>query len=278
MTAAPARQPPEPYRQLLCDLGADKWRARQAASRQLELVCLISGDLRWLFWARRYRDPEIRLRSNNVLRKVSCCPECGGFGFCTTLLPREDNQEMCRRCNRVKWWHDIDDAPACTECGGAGSLWKQRRFRLTDPSSTNDNDSRARSRQRLQQRRPRRRSAAITASWACSGGASSVHPANTTGPGGDRRNGSLPAGRGASPVDPAERGAVRRRAWSRCRQPAFRDRARQGRRSRSIRSCPAELASAGDAGSRHGEAEIKPPEARCPGRPGSTSTSSGKPR
>ncbi len=37
-------------------------------------------DQRWLFWGRRHPDPEVRLRSNAILRRLNPCSTCKGTG------------------------------------------------------------------------------------------------------------------------------------------------------------------------------------------------------
>jgi hypothetical protein len=78
IAARPGRRPPEPYRELIERLGDPSWRERDAASQRLQAVSAM--DQRWLFWGRRHRAPEIRLRSNAILRRLNPCSACKGSG------------------------------------------------------------------------------------------------------------------------------------------------------------------------------------------------------
>ena len=71
IAARPGRRPPEPYRGLIERLGNSCWREREHASRQLETASAV--DQRWLFWGRLHPDPEVRLRSNTILRRLNPC-------------------------------------------------------------------------------------------------------------------------------------------------------------------------------------------------------------
>ncbi len=74
----PGPGPPEPYRGLIERLGDSCWRERENASRQLETASAV--DQRWLFWGRLHADPEVRLRSNAILRRLNPCTTCKGSG------------------------------------------------------------------------------------------------------------------------------------------------------------------------------------------------------
>ena len=84
--------PPEPYRGLIERLGSDSYRDREVASR--ELAAASRSDRRWLFWGRKARDPEARLRSNTILRRLNPCPSCGGTG-----ASRHYREDPCWSCN-----------------------------------------------------------------------------------------------------------------------------------------------------------------------------------
>lgn len=96
--AEPGLAPPEPCKGLIERLGSDSYRDREAASRSLWVTSRFNQ--RWLAWGRRYRDPEIRLRSNTILRRINPCPTCKGEG--RSVHYRED---------------------PCFDCGGSGSRW-----------------------------------------------------------------------------------------------------------------------------------------------------------
>ncbi len=96
--ARPDRGPPEPYRGLIDRLGAPVWRDREEASEAMRAASV--GDPRWLFWGRRHSDPEVRLRSNAILRRLYPCQACKGYG-------------------RSRNW----DSWACWDCQGTATAW-----------------------------------------------------------------------------------------------------------------------------------------------------------
>jgi hypothetical protein len=96
--AEPGTTPPEPYKGLIERLGSDCYRCREIASRKLKAVSWF--NYQWLFWGRKHRDPEIRLRSNSILRRINPCPSCSGSG--ASRHYRED---------------------PCWDCHGFGSVW-----------------------------------------------------------------------------------------------------------------------------------------------------------
>jgi hypothetical protein len=128
MSASRTGRPAAPFDRLIDDLGSDCWRFREASSRRLERACLATGEVRWLFWGRRYRDAEIRVRCNAILRRLTRCQLCMGIGFCPEFKPGNDNPDNCRQCHRNRWWHDIDNAPPCTSCRGSGAAWARTAF------------------------------------------------------------------------------------------------------------------------------------------------------
>jgi hypothetical protein len=98
LAAEPGRRPPEPYRGLIERLGDPLWREREAASKGLQAVSAV--DQRWLFWGRRHADPEVRLRSNAILRRLNPCPTCKGAG------------------NSKNW-----ELWPCSDCQGTATAW-----------------------------------------------------------------------------------------------------------------------------------------------------------
>jgi hypothetical protein len=98
IAAEPGRRPPEPYRGLIERLGDPSWREREAASKGLQEVSAV--DHRWLFWGRRHADPEVRLRSNTILRRLNPCPTCKGAG------------------NSKNW-----ELWPCSDCQGTATAW-----------------------------------------------------------------------------------------------------------------------------------------------------------
>jgi hypothetical protein len=98
-TSRPWAKPPKAIADDIEALGHWKWFERDAASKRLE--ALPPGDQRWLFWGRRNRDPEIRLRANGIIRRLNLCTNCKGIG-------RFDEEWYTREC-----W----------DCHGFGTLW-----------------------------------------------------------------------------------------------------------------------------------------------------------
>ena len=96
--AATDESPPDPFRMLIRTLGSEDYRCREAASRLLEAAS--KDDQRWLFWGRKYRDPEIRLRCNSIIRRLNPCPSCNGTGI-----------------------SKYNDASGCWDCAGWKTIW-----------------------------------------------------------------------------------------------------------------------------------------------------------
>jgi hypothetical protein len=96
--AEPGTTAPEPYKGLIERQGSDCYRCREIASRKLKTASWFNQQ--WLFWGRKHRDPEVRLRSNSILRRMNPCPSCGGSG--ASRHYRED---------------------PCWDCQGLGSAW-----------------------------------------------------------------------------------------------------------------------------------------------------------
>ncbi len=74
----PGARPPEPYKGLIERLGSDCFQCREITSQKLLRASRF--DQRWLFWGRKHRDPEVRLRANAILRRINPCSSCGGSG------------------------------------------------------------------------------------------------------------------------------------------------------------------------------------------------------
>ena len=122
----PGARPPEPFRSLIASLGADCYGCRQRASRRLAAAS--AADPRWLFWARRSRDPEVAFRSNIILIDLTRCGYCGGTGLCYEYRPKsEDGEGPCGVCGKWGWNHPESPGP-CGPCGGAGSAWNKGSF------------------------------------------------------------------------------------------------------------------------------------------------------
>ncbi len=125
--AVPTAQPPEPYQHLIVGLGADRFTCRERAGGQLRLA----GDteaIRWLLWGRHDLDPEIRLRSNNLLRDLTRCDMCRGSGLCRVFRGFEGaDNGLCQNCGLWGWNHGDQPGP-CRPCGGIGSAWPKGPF------------------------------------------------------------------------------------------------------------------------------------------------------
>ncbi len=89
---------PEPFRGLIERLGDPSWRERDAATKGLAMAS--ATDRRWLFWGRRHPDPEVRLRSNAILRRLNPCSSCKGSG------------------NSKNW-----ETWPCWDCQGTATAW-----------------------------------------------------------------------------------------------------------------------------------------------------------
>ena len=76
--AEPATAPPDPYKVLIERLGEPCYHCREIVSREFQAASRF--DQRWLFWGRKHRDPEVRLRSNSILCRINPCSSCGGSG------------------------------------------------------------------------------------------------------------------------------------------------------------------------------------------------------
>jgi hypothetical protein len=125
--AVRSARPPEPFLSLLGLLGAPCYRCRDLAGQQLRSVS--AGDCRWLLWGRHSRDPEVRVRCNNMLRELTRCGECGGGGVCRLHRPAAggDPDGPCLNCGQWAWSH-FENPHDCGACGGAGFGWAKGAF------------------------------------------------------------------------------------------------------------------------------------------------------
>lgn len=106
---APGSVPPEPYRSLIDEgLSADCYRCREMASKKLRAASV--DDPRWLFWGRRHRDPEVRLRCNAIIRRTNPCRACSGTGLGVAESMWIGGDVVAFRLR-------------CDACGGVGSVW-----------------------------------------------------------------------------------------------------------------------------------------------------------
>lgn len=119
--SVPGSAPGPPARFPLRQLGAACYGCRENASRRLERLC--RDDPRPLFWGRRSADPEVRVRANNVLRRLSVCDMCGGDGLCRIYRGQQDQPGFdCPNCGLWSWSH-TQGPGECRACTGAGSAW-----------------------------------------------------------------------------------------------------------------------------------------------------------
>ncbi len=124
----PHAAPPEPYRSMISHLGGDCFHCRERASKRL--LAASKSDLRWLFWGRKDPDLEIRLRCNNILRKLTTCSDCKGRGLCfeyRPILNQTGSEGACRICGRWQWGHPESPGP-CLSCTGEGVAWNKGAF------------------------------------------------------------------------------------------------------------------------------------------------------
>ncbi len=130
IASAPGHPIPQPYRNLVENLGGQFWANREAASDLLE--ARIQPHARWLIWARKHRDLEIRARVNILMAKVSGCHACWGSGECFVFewaKPKDyaSIPNLCVRCGELEWKH-VSERFACQHCGGSGSSWTRGIF------------------------------------------------------------------------------------------------------------------------------------------------------
>jgi hypothetical protein len=125
-TAVPKSRPPQPFRSMIDQVGGDCYGCRNRAAKRLRAAS--AADPRWLFWGRHHRDPEIRLRCNNMLRAMTRCQYCDGTGLCRQYRPDPpEGQGPCQTCGRFAWGHP-EYAAECWPCGGLGFGWVKGAF------------------------------------------------------------------------------------------------------------------------------------------------------
>jgi hypothetical protein len=117
--------PPEPFRTLIEQMGDPCYKCREKATRDLEAAS--KGDLRWLFWARRHRDPEIKLRANNLLRKLASCPACDGRKL-HWFVSSSESTYSCALCGGSSWTDHLGCDNCCQQCMGFGTSWLKDAF------------------------------------------------------------------------------------------------------------------------------------------------------
>ena len=133
--AASHRSPiPKQEASLINAMGSKHYAIRRAATERLVRLSVPPND-RWLFWATKYRDAEIRMRANAILRRIHRCQDCFGSGLCDSFvdgpLVTPSGNKMCSRCGELNWVHKNEyyesyHGPSfCRKCGGLGSLWNR---------------------------------------------------------------------------------------------------------------------------------------------------------
>lgn len=97
----PGTRVPWPYRNLIAMLGCESYRGREDASTRLEsAIRKDPAALRWAFWGRRHRDPEVKHRSNCIVRRMAPkCPSCRGSG-----RSKHEPKWPCLDCNAAPIW------------------------------------------------------------------------------------------------------------------------------------------------------------------------------
>lgn len=82
-------------------LGDSLWKVREQTSKKiLEYYKYNKHEIRWLFWGRHSKDPEIALRCNTIIKKLFICENCSGKGH-------------------SKSWYET----SCFDCDGIGTYW-----------------------------------------------------------------------------------------------------------------------------------------------------------
>jgi hypothetical protein len=126
-SAIPTARPPQPWRTAIGALGAECWSCRERATRKLRNAST-PADMRWLLWGRHDRDPEVRLRCNNLLRDLTRCPDCWGGGVCRVFRSGQpDGDGPCTNCGQWPWDH-FDSPRECLACNGLGYAWVKSAF------------------------------------------------------------------------------------------------------------------------------------------------------
>lgn len=100
----PGTKVPAAYRGPIALLGCESYRGRVDATTRLESA--VRNDpsaLRWLFWARRSKDGEIKSRANGIIRRMTAMPPC----------------KTCHGTGLSVW----SSGGECWDCGGVWCLW-----------------------------------------------------------------------------------------------------------------------------------------------------------
>ena len=98
---AAVRSLPVKHRAWLEQLGSHDYQVRENGSVELTRACAVRASL----LGARSRDPEVWLRSRNVLRRLSVCVQCAGSGG------REEawGGARCMACRGVGHYWPLDD-------------------------------------------------------------------------------------------------------------------------------------------------------------------------
>jgi NADH pyrophosphatase NudC (nudix superfamily) len=120
---------PEPQATLLRAWEGGCYKCREQATRKLRRACRPPED-RWLFWATKSRDAEVRMRAISLLRSIHSCRFCYGLGLCESYLGDDDRNSKCVRCDTRFYSHTSPESSwgacyPCVECKSEGTLWRQ---------------------------------------------------------------------------------------------------------------------------------------------------------
>ena len=128
MSATSMAAPPKRFRELIEGLGDECFVGREVSTKRL--LEASTRDSRWVFWGRRHRDPEIRMRCNIILARLAACDWCHGARICREFRPSprdRDKQGQCQTCGCWPWTH-AESPGECVMCFGRGTMWTKDPF------------------------------------------------------------------------------------------------------------------------------------------------------
>lgn len=107
------------------ELACDQYATRQHGSGRLLARSIL--DPRGAIWLRRSRSPEVRLRANAVLLRISGeCRACEGMGQEAQHAMEEPDKTICRVCHQSTFWGRCPGE--CRDCHGTGRNWWKLAF------------------------------------------------------------------------------------------------------------------------------------------------------